>query len=234
MALTNIIGNTPVKPIDGYTPQQRFFLAYGQIWCQNVTDQQARSAGHHRSAFPGTLAGKRRGAEFGCVPGGVWLQGRPADGARERLPGLVGSKFCSYSKRGHTCEHLSFDQVLLPAACRNPAAPGAKRGQFLLTAAIKNVAQLRPERDGQVRRSLQRFLPVRLRQLDQEQSHSRRPAGLGPLQRAARAQSVDPAQHSGQDLGRQSRPQRPTTRRSATITTPAWTRPASTPRARRR
>ncbi len=42
MALTNIVGNTPVKPIDGYTPQQRFFLAYGQIWCQNVTDQQAR------------------------------------------------------------------------------------------------------------------------------------------------------------------------------------------------
>jgi predicted metalloendopeptidase len=42
MALTDIIGNTPVKPIDGYTPQQRFFLAYGQIWCQNVTDQEAR------------------------------------------------------------------------------------------------------------------------------------------------------------------------------------------------
>ena len=42
MALTEIIGNTAVKPIDGYTPQQRFFLAYGQIWCQNVTDQEAR------------------------------------------------------------------------------------------------------------------------------------------------------------------------------------------------
>jgi putative endopeptidase len=42
MALMNIIGSTPVKPIDGYTPQQRFFIAYGQIWCQNVTDQQAR------------------------------------------------------------------------------------------------------------------------------------------------------------------------------------------------
>jgi putative endopeptidase len=42
MALMNIIGNTPVKPIDGYTPQQRFFISYGQIWCQNVTDQQAR------------------------------------------------------------------------------------------------------------------------------------------------------------------------------------------------
>jgi putative endopeptidase len=42
MALMNIIANTPVKPIDGYTAQQRFFISYGQIWCQNVTDQQAR------------------------------------------------------------------------------------------------------------------------------------------------------------------------------------------------
>jgi hypothetical protein len=26
----------------GYTAAQRYFLAYGQIWCQNVTDQEAR------------------------------------------------------------------------------------------------------------------------------------------------------------------------------------------------
>jgi putative endopeptidase len=42
MALMHMIDNTPVKAIDGYSPQQRFFLAYGQIWCQNVTDQEAR------------------------------------------------------------------------------------------------------------------------------------------------------------------------------------------------
>ncbi len=42
MALMNIIGNTQVAPIEGYTAEQRFFLAYGQIWCQNVTDQNAR------------------------------------------------------------------------------------------------------------------------------------------------------------------------------------------------
>jgi predicted metalloendopeptidase len=42
MALMHMIGDTPVKPIDGYTAPQRFFLAFGQIWCQNVTDQQAR------------------------------------------------------------------------------------------------------------------------------------------------------------------------------------------------
>ena len=45
MALMNIIGSTPVKPIDGFTPEQRFFLAYGQIWCQNVTDQKRAHAG---------------------------------------------------------------------------------------------------------------------------------------------------------------------------------------------
>ena len=89
MALTNIIGNTPVKPIDGYTPQQRFFLAYGQIWCQNVTDQQARVLAITDPHSPGTLAGEWGGAEFGCVPGGIWLQGRSADGERESLPGLV-------------------------------------------------------------------------------------------------------------------------------------------------
>ncbi len=44
MALLSIIGNTPVKPIDGYTPAQRYFLAYGQVWCQNVTPQQARKS----------------------------------------------------------------------------------------------------------------------------------------------------------------------------------------------
>ena len=42
MALMNTIGETPVKAIDGYTPQQRFFLSFAQIWCQNVTDQEAR------------------------------------------------------------------------------------------------------------------------------------------------------------------------------------------------
>jgi putative endopeptidase len=27
---------------DGYTPSQRFFIAYGQLWCENVTEQSAR------------------------------------------------------------------------------------------------------------------------------------------------------------------------------------------------
>jgi putative endopeptidase len=27
---------------DGYTPEQRFFLGFGQVWCENVTEQAAR------------------------------------------------------------------------------------------------------------------------------------------------------------------------------------------------
>jgi putative endopeptidase len=29
---------------DGYTPAQRFFISYGQVWCQNATEQSARVA----------------------------------------------------------------------------------------------------------------------------------------------------------------------------------------------
>jgi endothelin-converting enzyme/putative endopeptidase len=42
MALLDVLGTTPTKEIDGYTPEQRFFISYGQIWCENETPQQAR------------------------------------------------------------------------------------------------------------------------------------------------------------------------------------------------
>ena len=35
-------GRTPSLPIDGFTPQQRFFLAYAQIWRMNVREEEAR------------------------------------------------------------------------------------------------------------------------------------------------------------------------------------------------
>jgi putative endopeptidase len=45
-ALMASLANPPgtVAPqIDGYTPAQRFFLSFGQIWCENVREQAARS-----------------------------------------------------------------------------------------------------------------------------------------------------------------------------------------------
>jgi predicted metalloendopeptidase len=36
------MGTTPLKEVDGYTPEQRFFISYAQIWCQNQTPEAAR------------------------------------------------------------------------------------------------------------------------------------------------------------------------------------------------
>ena len=41
MALLNTIGNDTAK-IDGYTPEQRFFLSFGQIWCENDREEVLR------------------------------------------------------------------------------------------------------------------------------------------------------------------------------------------------
>src|ERR1700720_306345 len=61
---------------DGYTPEQRFFLAFGQLWCQNQTEQNARvlaktdphSTGEWRAK--GTVQNfDEFGKAFGCKVG---------------------------------------------------------------------------------------------------------------------------------------------------------------------
>ncbi len=42
MALANTIAGKQVPKIDGFTPEQRLFLGWGQIWCQNMTDEARR------------------------------------------------------------------------------------------------------------------------------------------------------------------------------------------------
>ncbi len=39
-ALHNAIAGKDVKPIDGFTPDQRFYLSYATIWAQNITDEE--------------------------------------------------------------------------------------------------------------------------------------------------------------------------------------------------
>ena len=56
MALEDTLKGAPAAPRDGFTPEQRFFLAWGQIWCDNSTEQNAKmraqtdphSPGHYR------------------------------------------------------------------------------------------------------------------------------------------------------------------------------------------
>jgi endothelin-converting enzyme/putative endopeptidase len=46
MALMQTLADAAKKPgpgfIDGFTPEQRFFLGFGQVWCQNETEESAR------------------------------------------------------------------------------------------------------------------------------------------------------------------------------------------------
>ena len=42
MALMNTIGANTDKNIDGFTPEQRFFLSFGQIWCANEREAAVR------------------------------------------------------------------------------------------------------------------------------------------------------------------------------------------------
>jgi predicted metalloendopeptidase len=47
MALHDLMAESkqdPDKKIDGYTPDQRFFLGFARVWCQNVTPELARMA----------------------------------------------------------------------------------------------------------------------------------------------------------------------------------------------
>jgi len=41
MSLERQLKEKPVSPIDGFTPEQRFFISYAQVWCQNVTPEQS-------------------------------------------------------------------------------------------------------------------------------------------------------------------------------------------------
>ncbi len=42
MALLDVLTSAPEKDKDGYTPDQRFYLGWGQIWCENMTPQAER------------------------------------------------------------------------------------------------------------------------------------------------------------------------------------------------
>jgi len=42
MALLDVLGSAPQKPIDGFLPEQRLFVGWGQIWCENQRPENAR------------------------------------------------------------------------------------------------------------------------------------------------------------------------------------------------
>jgi putative endopeptidase len=55
MALMKSLADAAKQPekIDGFTPEQRLFIGWGQIWCQNETDQMARMLALNNEHSPG-------------------------------------------------------------------------------------------------------------------------------------------------------------------------------------
>jgi putative endopeptidase len=53
MALMDTLAGASVPLRDGFTPEQRLFLAWGQIWCQNETEESARLRAQTDSHSPG-------------------------------------------------------------------------------------------------------------------------------------------------------------------------------------
>ena len=56
MALLQMTGDKPQQKIDGFTPEQRLFLSWGRIWCQNARPEELR----HRAAVDPHSPGRYR------------------------------------------------------------------------------------------------------------------------------------------------------------------------------
>ncbi len=69
-------GDAKTKQIDGYTPEQRYFIAFAQVWCENLTEQSARVAARVDPHSPGRFRVNgsvqnfdQFGKAFGCHKG---------------------------------------------------------------------------------------------------------------------------------------------------------------------
>ena len=72
------------KKIDGYTPAQRYFISFAQVWCENTRDQYARVAAHVDPHSPGRFRTNGAvqnfdefGKAFGCKKGDPMMPANP-------------------------------------------------------------------------------------------------------------------------------------------------------------
>jgi len=72
------------KKIDGYTPEQRYFISFAQIWCENVRDEYARVAARTDPHSPGQFRVNgvvqnfdEFGKAFGCHKGQPMMPEKP-------------------------------------------------------------------------------------------------------------------------------------------------------------
>jgi endothelin-converting enzyme/putative endopeptidase len=76
IALEDELRGHEVQPIEGFTPVQRLFLGWGQVWCENATDEVLRMLAHTdahsvpRYRVNGVVSNMPEFQQaFGCKPG---------------------------------------------------------------------------------------------------------------------------------------------------------------------
>ena len=104
--LAKMGGDAATKQVDGYTPDQRFFLGYAQVWCENTREETARMRAKTDSALARPVPHERRGAELGPLCRSIFLQAGRCDGAGQRLPRLVGKRARRCSHSAELCSHI--------------------------------------------------------------------------------------------------------------------------------
>jgi predicted metalloendopeptidase len=80
MSMTKQAGDKIDEKIDGFTPAQRFFIGFAQVWCENITPQRARELALVDPHSPGkyrVIGTVQNSPEFpkafGCKPGAAMV-----------------------------------------------------------------------------------------------------------------------------------------------------------------
>ena len=84
--------NQKLEPLDDLTPDQRFFVGYGQSWCGQSRDETKRLRATVDPHSPEKYRTNGVVSNMPRISGGIPLQGGIADGESEPLPGLVGNR----------------------------------------------------------------------------------------------------------------------------------------------
>ena len=170
MALISSLEDGSVKKekLDGFTPQQRFFLGYAQIWCQNERPEALKNSVRTDPHSPGEFR---------------------VDGVVQNMPefstALVAQKANLWfrpTRAGYGNRFLN--RLLLFSPRCSAIRPAQSQSGIDLSAIDKSAI-------------LATILPIRLRRMVESKSNSARRSHMGTIRRAVRKQSEDFPFHSG-------------------------------------
>ena len=150
MALMDSLAGKTAPKIDGFTPEQRFFLVLRPGLVRQPARGSAAPASPDRPALPGQVSGQRRGGEYARVPESLLVQARrrpwrnspPAASGNGRRPAIcvrsVGHVAPAACTPRHRCARSRCcSPPLSLAAARIPGRWSiAEEERFLLTARI--------------------------------------------------------------------------------------------------